>query len=654
MFEWNRADDGQATNIALSGMRLSYVPAPAARVEQSVCDAHGGSWTDSAAGGLGGCTATFAAALSMCTRHIQTPYGLTDAPFQHVCTRAELMQQNGSHPVQQNFTVALPSPGLVWTSESYTDEIYTEPSPPPPPLPPPLEDIVGLSNLGSDGSGQVTVDIGAAAFNEAFHRSSGIIYRYCPSCPSSHQHVYYKRLNNLESFEPYTYMSCYWAQNPDNTLGTDFDLYSSLADVNDDNNAWTFCNYMEGFLMDALGSFRDCGPSGNVGNTWSVMVGAQGREGTCHSGYGVGQRASFTILGVSVPLSFGPEGGGGGGGGGATNATDVPEAVRVCNGTRAVSAAVVEQAHCADHLAGLQPFYGVDGKITFRMELTDTATGATSTQLWRQSINPFVSPQEEPELSECDRCSSRNGNGETDTEGVSAQTSVSSTLLETGTCGQDVADLSALTSPHDSTTQGETNSYQTSCGGNGNEAIFGIVVQPGASIDIGQSTNSYDSRHETRWGGACPGTTLVQCTDDPDTRQHSWTNDQTEAQQVYFVVDAYSSSSGTFTLTWETTGHPPPPCPPGEYDHDGNITTPCLVCGAGSETDTLAQPGATNCTPCAAGSYDHDRNATTSCRYEMPDCDHANAGYEPLAVDDASWRGLQHSSEPGMVVDIAL
>merc|ERR1711881_704150 len=67
---------------------------------------------------------------------------------------------------------------------------------------------------------------------------------------------------------------------------------------------------------------------------------------------------------------------------------------------------------------------------------------------------------------------------------------------------------------------------------------------------IGMSSNVYDSRHETKWGGACPGTNSVQCTDDPDNLKHTWSNSQGTTQRVYFIIDAYSSGAGSFTLTW--------------------------------------------------------------------------------------------------------
>ena len=48
------------------------------------------------------------------------------------------------------------------------------------------------------------------------------------------------------------------------------------------------------------------------------------------------------------------------------------------------------------------------------------------------------------------------------------------------------------------------------CGGNGNEAGFSYSLPPGATINIGMSHNSYDSRHELLYGGAYPGQTSVK------------------------------------------------------------------------------------------------------------------------------------------------
>ena len=121
-----------------------------------------------------------------------------------------------------------------------------------------------------------------------------------------------------------------------------------------------------------------------------------------------------------------------------------------------------------------------------------------------------------------------------------------------GTCGG--SDLASLHSPVDGSTRDSGDTYTTSCGGQGNEATYHIRLDPGQSIDIGMNDNTYDSRHETSWGGSCPGQNVVTCTDDPDTTRHQWTNDQGSAQTVFFVIDAYYSGSGTFTLSWTVSG----------------------------------------------------------------------------------------------------
>ena len=204
----------------------------------------------------------------------------------------------------------------------------------------------------------------------------------------------------------------------------------------------------------------------------------------------------------------------------------------------------------------------------------------------------------------------------------------------TVSCGS-VADLRSLTSPHLTTTAGGTNDHATSCGGNGNEAVFSIVLLPGGTIDIGQSTNSYDSRHETRWGGSCPGANVVTCTDDPDTVRHSWTNDQGVAQSVFFVVDAYSTGSGAFTLTWTATGVGTTHVTTGDEtfsitqnpqgiqvhrtgtgDTDAGWAMDLRLqcCGSGSDAYCGQIPeSGTTCLSCIAGQHDSDSDAATVC-----------------------------------------
>ena len=119
--------------------------------------------------------------------------------------------------------------------------------------------------------------------------------------------------------------------------------------------------------------------------------------------------------------------------------------------------------------------------------------------------------------------------------------------------GGAVENLAEYSSPISWTTSGTGDNYELSCGGHGNEYMVFLALPAGRTIDIGMDHNEYDSRHETSWGGQCPGTNVVLCTDDPDTTRHTWTNDQGSTQNVFFVIDAFSSGSGTFQLSWSVS-----------------------------------------------------------------------------------------------------
>lgn len=69
-----------------------------------------------------------------------------------------------------------------------------------------------------------------------------------------------------------------------------------------------------------------------------------------------------------------------------------------------------------------------------------------------------------------------------------------------------------------------------------------------------QIDNNYDSVHELRYGGACPGEVLVRCIDDPDIRSPvSWTNNMGDEQQVFYVQSGFSDDQGDFTISWNFT-----------------------------------------------------------------------------------------------------
>ena len=111
--------------------------------------------------------------------------------------------------------------------------------------------------------------------------------------------------------------------------------------------------------------------------------------------------------------------------------------------------------------------------------------------------------------------------------------------------------LSSISSPFSGTTTGARNDYSTQCGGGaGPERIFYLDMKPGDTLTIAQISNQFDSVHQLAYGGSCPGTNSIDCTDDPDTQSSSWTNYFDAVERVYFMIDAYSTGYGDFTIVW--------------------------------------------------------------------------------------------------------
>jgi hypothetical protein len=118
-------------------------------------------------------------------------------------------------------------------------------------------------------------------------------------------------------------------------------------------------------------------------------------------------------------------------------------------------------------------------------------------------------------------------------------------------------------SPHSSSTSG--NSKDVSVCGSGAEQGFSYDLGAGDRIRIGQSSNTFDSQHTLRYGGPYPGDLEVDCVDEPDTSELTYTNKGTSALAVYFLVAAYASDvAGDFVLAWtiDTPSMAPPPCVP--------------------------------------------------------------------------------------------
>ena len=114
--------------------------------------------------------------------------------------------------------------------------------------------------------------------------------------------------------------------------------------------------------------------------------------------------------------------------------------------------------------------------------------------------------------------------------------------------------LSSLTSPYSGTTIGYNGDFTFCSLGSSPDRIFYIDVPTGNTLNIGVSSDNFDSRHSIRIGGSCPGNTELYCVDDPDNQIHTYINTTGSVQRVYYILGGYSStSSGTFTLTWKLT-----------------------------------------------------------------------------------------------------
>ena len=117
-------------------------------------------------------------------------------------------------------------------------------------------------------------------------------------------------------------------------------------------------------------------------------------------------------------------------------------------------------------------------------------------------------------------------------------------------------DLAYYSSPITASTSSSIDMVAPTCGygtSGAKDTVFTYLVPPGATIWFNQTSNNYDSVHELRYGGACPGSNYVRCVDDPDLTAVSWTNTASSAQPVYYVQSGYYTSEGSFTLTWEVT-----------------------------------------------------------------------------------------------------
>ncbi len=159
--------------------------------------------------------------------------------------------------------------------------------------------------------------------------------------------------------------------------------------------------------------------------------------------------------------------------------------------------------------------------------------------------------------------------------------------------GINCASAILLTGARDSANYNNCGTVDTSpgqsCGASGQDMVFQMVVPAGYEGAIWQSSNTLDSRHSLLWGGACPGTNLVGCADDPDTRRYSWTNTTGSTQTLYFVVGGFSltTACGDFVLQWSLSACLPV-TPPYTENFDAVASPSLPSCWSTENTNSIA------------------------------------------------------------------
>jgi hypothetical protein len=113
-------------------------------------------------------------------------------------------------------------------------------------------------------SGYGTEQVDPIDFNREFLRvvfgpgsPVPIVKRECEGCVESHQEIYFKRKTNLATFDAHGFLIEAFGTKPD-AIGTDFAMYSRLADAIADSDPWKadYCS----FASDAKFPFG-CGPT---------------------------------------------------------------------------------------------------------------------------------------------------------------------------------------------------------------------------------------------------------------------------------------------------------------------------------------------------------------------------------------------------------
>eukprot|EP00493_Phyllostaurus_siculus_P025506 UN25850 len=96
-----------------------------------------------------------------------------------------------------------------------------------------------------------------------------------------------------DDFNAYNIFTDTWTNSPSNVLNIDFEIYSSLVDLENGANRWEYCNYND----PDVGFPRDCGPTTSTHSEWFSMPGG------VHNIRGITSGAEFKFLDVCHTLT---------------------------------------------------------------------------------------------------------------------------------------------------------------------------------------------------------------------------------------------------------------------------------------------------------------------------------------------------------------
>lgn len=118
------------------------------------------------------------------------------------------------------------------------------------------------------------VDIGQVATDNLFSQTM-ILKRECIDCDVRSSVIYYRRLTSVAGFSIYKNIKYIWAS-ANNKINTNFLMYGTLTDLQNNTNAFQYCDYDD---FTGIGGFRDCGLT-SLGGQWNSVMTADTRHVT--------------------------------------------------------------------------------------------------------------------------------------------------------------------------------------------------------------------------------------------------------------------------------------------------------------------------------------------------------------------------------------